>query len=258
MQRSSAQSPTLGEARQYHIGLKKDEVADLIFLCGDPDRVHKVAQYFDTIDHEVQNREFITLTGTYKNRQVSVMGTGIGADNTEIALVELAQLVENPTLIRIGSTGSLQKHIGIGDLIISTAAMRLENTTDYYVRKEYPAVAHFEVVAALTQSAKNLNANHHTGITATAPSFYGAQGREVPGFSPRFPNLWQELSATGVLNLEMEASSLLTLASLRGFRAGVICAVYANRPNNEFISLEEKVQAESNAIQAALGAIDFL
>ncbi|MBH1988834.1 MAG: nucleoside phosphorylase [Myxococcaceae bacterium] len=258
MARSSADSPSLKEQRQYHIGLKSDEVADLILLCGDPDRVHKVAKHFDRIHHQVQNREFVTSTGIYQGRAVSVIGTGIGADNTEIAVVELAQLVKNPTFIRIGSTGSLQPQIGIGGLILSTAAMRLENTTDYYVRKEYPAVAHFEVLTALSQACKHLGEPYHAGITATAPSFYGAQGREIPGFFPRFPNFWQELAQIGVLNLEMEASALLTLASLRGFRAGVICAVYANRPNNEFISDVEKKAAEDRAIRVALESLAYL
>jgi uridine phosphorylase len=258
MKRSSADAPTLGENRQYHIGLKKGEAADFIFLCGDPERVYKVAKHFDSVEFEVKNREYITLTGSLNGRRISVMGTGIGPDNTEIAVVELCQIVENPTFIRIGSTGSLQKHIGIGELVISTAAVRLENTSTFYVPKGYPAVAHFDVIKALTESAQKLGTKHHVGIAATLPGFYGAQGRSMPGFEPRTPNLWAELSAVNVLNFEMEASCLLTLAAMRNFRAGVVCAVFANRPKNEFIAATEKEAAEQNAIKVALGTLDYL
>lgn len=258
MKRSSADAPTLGEDRQYHIGLKKGEVADFIFLCGDPDRASKVAKHFSSIELKVQNREFVTITGRLGSRRVTVMGTGIGPDNTEIAVVELSQIVSNPTFIRIGSTGSLQKHIGIGELVVSTAAVRLENTSTFYVPEGYPAVAHFDVVKALSDSAGQLGAKHHVGITATLPGFYGAQGRHMPGFSPRNPNLWEELAAVNVLNFEMEASCLLTLAAMRGFRAGVVCTVFANRPNNEFIAGTEKEAAEESVIKTALGALNYL
>ncbi|MEI6805542.1 MAG: nucleoside phosphorylase [Myxococcaceae bacterium] len=258
MTRSLADSPSLGEGRQYHIGLKNGEVADFIFLCGDPDRAQKVAKHFDHVELKVQNREYVTITGTQNGRRISVMGTGIGPDNTEIAVIELSQIVKNPTFIRIGSTGSIQKDIGIGELVISTAAVRLENTSTFYVPDGYPAVAHYEVVSALVASAKQLKAQYHTGITATVSSFYGGQDRQVPGFKSRFPDLLENLSSTHVLNLEMEASCLLTLSAMRGFRAGVICAVFANRPNNEFISASEKALAEENAIKTALGALDYL
>ena len=258
MKRSSADAPSLSEGKQYHIGLKKGDVADFIFLCGDPERVEKVAKHFELVELKIQSREYITMTGRLGGRRVSVMGTGIGPDNTEIAVVELSQIVDHPTFIRIGSTGSLQKNIGIGDLVISTAAVRLENTSTFYVHEGYPAVAHFEVVDALAKSAKHLGAQYHTGITATVPGFYGAQDRQVPGFKSRFPDLLENLASTNVLNIEMEASCLLTLSAMRGFRAGVVCTVFANRPNNEFITAAEKIIAEESAIQTAIGALHYL
>lgn len=258
MARTSADSPSLAEGKQYHIGLKEGDVADSIFLCGDPDRVEKVAKHFDTIELKVQNREFVTVTGKLGGRRVSVIGTGIGPDNTEIAVIELSQIVENPILIRIGSTGSLQEHIGIGELVISTAAVRLENTSAFYVPEGYPAVAHYEVVDALAKSAKKLRVKYHTGITATVSSFYGGQNRQVPGFESRFPDMIGNLASNNVLNLEMEASCLLTLSAMRGFRAGVVCAVFANRPKNMFITVAEKNIAEKSVIETALGALDYL
>lgn len=255
MKKSSAVRITWKGGTQYHIGLREGDAGDYVLMCGDPERVEKVSKHFDKVTVRRQHREYVTATGTLNGKKVTAMGTGIGPDNTEIAVVELSQIVKNPTFIRIGSTGSLQPHINLGDLVITTGAVRLENTTFFYVPNGYPAVAHVEVVTALANAAKKLNFDYHVGITATAPGFYGAQGRDVPGFKPRFPDLWKQLAQINVLNLEMEASALLTLAAMRGFRAGVICAVYSNRPKDEFISPELKDRAESNAITTAIEAV---
>ncbi|MEK7448295.1 MAG: nucleoside phosphorylase, partial [Planctomycetota bacterium] len=222
--------------KQYHLGLKKGEVAENILLCGDQDRAAKVARMFDKILLSRQNREFVTYTGRYKNIPLSVIGTGIGPDNTEIALVELSQLVNNPILIRIGSCGSLQKNINLGSLIISTGALRLENTSTFFVPEGYPAVAHFEIISALKEAVSALKVKHHLGITATAPGFYGAQGRQIKGFPLRYPDMVDYFRKIGVLNFEMETSTLLTLANMRGFRAGSVCSVYADRYHYRFIS----------------------
>lgn len=258
MKKSSAERINWKGGTQYHIGLKQGEAGDYILLCGDPERVEKVAAHFDKVTLRRQHREYVTASGTLSGKKITAMGTGIGPDNTEIAVVELSQIVRNPTFIRIGSTGSLQPYINLGDLVITTGAVRLENTTNFFVPEGYPAIAHIEVVTALANSAKKLKFTYHVGITATAPGFYGAQGRNVPGFKPRFPDLWKQLAQINVLNLEMEASTLLTLAAMRGFRAGVICAVYSNRPKDEFISPPMKEKAEADAIAVAIEAITQL
>jgi len=246
------------KSRQYHINLKRGEVAPNILLCGDPDRAEKTAVFFDKILLKRHQREFITYTGRYKNIPVSVMSTGIGPDNTEIALVELSQVVKNPVIIRIGSCGGLQRNIGLGDLVISTGALRLENTSTFFVPEGYPALAHFEVIQALKQAVQRLGFKHHLGITATAPGFYGAQGRKVPGFPLRFPNMIDYFRQIGVLNFEMETSALLTLANMRGFRAGSICSVYADRHHYRFISPSLKDKTELNCIKTGLKAIELL
>jgi uridine phosphorylase len=114
------------------------------------------------------------------------------------------------------------------------------------------------VILALLEAGKFLKVPFHLGITATAPGFYGAQGRQVPGFPLRYPNLLDDIAKLGVVNFEMETSTLLTLASLAKVRAGAVCAIYANRPNNTFITPEDKDQAELNCIHAGLTAIQFL
>lgn len=243
---------------QYHIGLKRGELARNILICGDTDRAEKVALFFDKVFTHKKNREFVTYTGSYKNIPLSVMSTGIGPDNTEIALVEISQVVDNPTLIRIGSCGGLQKNINLGDLIISTGALRLENTSTFFVPEGYPAVAHYEVINALKQSAESLKCKWYMGITATAPGFYGAQGRKVNGFPLRHPDMVDYFREIGVLNFEMETSTLLTLANMRGFRAGSVCTVYADRYRYKFISPQLKDKAELNCIKTGLKAVELL
>jgi uridine phosphorylase len=250
--------PRTKNGRMYHIGLTKSQLADYILLCGEPERAEKIAKHFDKIITSVKNREFYTVTGKYKDIDVSVMGTGIGPDNTEIAVVEISEIVNMPTFIRVGSCGALQRDIKLGDLIISTGAVRLENTTSFFVPQGYPALANYEVVLALIKSAENNKVRYHCGITASAPGFYGAQSRKTAKFHPRFPNLPWKLSRLGVLNFEMETSTLFILSSIAGFRSGAVCAVYANRPLNRFVVGKEKYTAEKSCIEVSLSALEFL
>ena len=242
--------------RQYHIDCGPGDVAPRILLCGDPDRAEKVASHFSAIRRERRNREFVTITGTFKGRPLSVMGTGIGPDNTEIAVVELAQIVKDPVLVRIGSCGAIRRGMRLGEIVITTGAVRLENTSTYFVPEGYPAVAHHEVVAALVETARALGLRHHVGLTASAPGFYGAQSRSAPGFEPRYPDLPAQLARLNVLNFEMEASALLTLAAMRGFRAGVACAVYAQRALGTFAGGPLRKRAEADVIRLGLAAIE--
>lgn len=254
----SAEIVSTAEGMQYHIGLKPGDVAENIILCGDVERAEKVAKHFSKANKPICSREYVTITGVYKGLPITVMATGIGPDNTEIAFVELMQIVKNPTLIRVGSSGALKKGIELGDLVISTGAVRLENTSIAFVVEGYPAVAHHEVVISLLEAAKKVGSRYHAGLTATASGFYGAQGRKVPGFLPRDPQIPAKLDNMNVSNLEMEASCLFTLANLRGVRAGAVCAIYANRHKNEFIDSETKKIAEDLAIKTGLVAFEFL
>lgn len=244
--------------RQYHIGLRPDDISDKIIIVGDPDRARRVAALFESVRVSRQNREYVTFTGTYKGLELTVMGTGIGCDNTEIAVVELCQLKFPVTIIRCGSCGALQSDIEIEDLVISSGAVRLENTSTFFVEPGYPAVASHEVILALLKSAANEKLPHHFGMTATAPGFYGAQGRHIPGFPAKDEALMDRLTKQGIKNFEMESSTLFTLASLRGFRAGTICAVFASRPRDRFIDPVKKGKAELRAIKTALGAFEII
>jgi uridine phosphorylase len=244
--------------RQYHIGLGPGELADYILLPGDQDRVDRVAAHFDEVEMRHRHREFATATGTYKGLRVSCVSTGIGADNVEIVIGEILALVEHPTFIRIGSCGALQPGMGLGDLVISTGSVRLETTTSWFVHEGYPAVAHYEAVLALVEAAERGGHPYHLGITATAPGFYGAQGRPIPQLPIRYPDLAEEMARQGILNFEMEASAVLVLASLGGCRAGVVCAVYANRVTGEFVEGDVKDRAEAAAVETGLESLLIL
>lgn len=244
--------------RQYHIGLGPGELAEYILLPGDQDRVERVASHFDSVERRHRHREFASATGEYRGLRVSVVSTGIGTDNVEIVLSEILAITTKPTFIRIGSCGALQDGMECGDLVISTGSVRLETTTSWFVHEGYPAVADYECVLALEEAASRLGHRHHVGITATAPGFYGAQGRPIPHLPIRYPDLAEEMTRQGILNFEMEASALLVLAGLGGCRAGVVCAVYANRRTGEFVVGEGKDRAEAATVETGLESLLLL
>ena len=247
----------IGE-RQYHIGLGPGELAEYILLPGDPDRSARVGSRFDSIELEQQHREFATVTGTYRGQRVSVVSTGIGTDNVEIVVAEILAITERPTFIRVGSCGALQPEMALGDLAITTGAVRLESTTSFYVHDGYPAVAHYEAVVALVEAAQRLGHRYHVGVTATAPGFFGAQGRPIPELPIRYPDLAEDMARQRVMNFEMEASALLVLATLARCRAGVVCAVYANRTTGEFVSGDLKNEAEAACVDTGLESLVIL
>ncbi|HEU4571522.1 MAG TPA: nucleoside phosphorylase [Candidatus Limnocylindrales bacterium] len=244
--------------RQYHIGLAPGELAEYVLLPGDPDRTARIAERFDSVEREHRHREFASVTGTYRGQRISVVSTGIGTDNVEIVVAEILAITERPTFIRVGSCGSLQPEIGLGELIVTTGAVRLEATTSFFVHDGYPAVADYEAVVALVEAANRLGHRVHVGLTATAPGFFGAQGRPIPQLPIRYPDLAEEMARQRVLNFEMEASALLVLAGLAGHRAGVVCAVYAQRSTGAFVEGEAKDRAEAACIETGLESLRVL
>ena len=241
--------------RQYHIELGPGELAEYILLPGDPDRTALLAALFESVELERRNREFASVTGRYRGQRVSVVSTGIGTDNIEIVVAEILAITERPTFIRIGSCGALQPEMSLGDLVITTGAVRLESTTSFFVHDGYPAVADYEAVVALIEAAERLGHRYHVGVTATAPGFYGAQGRPIPHLPIRYPDLAEDMTRQRVMNFEMEASALLVLASLARCRAGVVCAVYANRTTGDFVSGDIKDAAEAACVETGLESL---
>jgi len=160
------------------------------------------------------------------------------------------------TFIRIGSTGAIQKSIACGDLIISSAAVRLDGTSNCYVMPEYPAVASYEALLALIEAAESLSIRkYHVGVVATTSDFYAGQNRPLAKTClSNTENLLPTLQKAGVLSFDMETATLYTLAGLYGLRAASVCAVYANRRTSEF----KPGEGEENAIRIANEAVKIL
>ncbi|MFB6224143.1 MAG: nucleoside phosphorylase [Haloarcula sp.] len=239
---------------QYHLEVSADDVADSVLLPGNPERVEKVVDYWDDHDIVAEHREYRTATGTHDGTPISVTSTGIGCPSAAIALEELAR-VGADSFIRVGSCGAIQEEASIGDLVITTGAVRQEGTSKEYIREDYPASADHRIVSALVAAAEELGYNYHLGVTCSTDSFYAGQSR--PGFegfeASRSDERIEALQAAGVLNFEMEAATILTLANLYGLRAGAVCTVYANRVTGEF-----RTAGERKAAKCASLAVSYL
>jgi len=249
----SASIPQTSEGKQYHIACKLGDVAPYVLLPGDPKRVPKIASFWDSFRKVAEHREYVTYTGKYKGVPISATSTGIGGPATAIAIEELLRVGAH-TFIRVGTTGAIQKEVNVGDLVISLGAIRFDGVTKQYVFPEYPAIASYEVVLALIEAAENLNVKYHVGITASTDSFYTGQGR--PGFKGYVPswmkNIIPDLQKIGVINFEMEASTIFTLANIYGARAGSVCAAIANRVTDELlpeVGVEDAIRVANEAVK---------
>src|SRR6056297_1547204 len=238
---------------QYHIEVGEEDVADAVLLPGNPERIEKITQFWDSADEKAKHREYRTVTGDYEGTPISVTSTGIGSPSATIAVEELAR-VGADTFTRVGSCGAIQPEMDVGDLVITTGGMRQEGTSKAYVRDEYPATADFEIVSALVAAAERLGYDYHTGVTMSADSFYSGQGR--PGFegfeAAGSDELVENLKEANVKNIEMEASAIMTLANIYGLRAGAVCSVFANRETGEFLTEGENRAAETASLAVKL------
>jgi uridine phosphorylase len=253
--------PKNARGRFYHLDCSPGELAPYILTCGDPDRARRLARRLTRLDLRRRHREFLTYTGAHGNIPVSILATGIGAPASAIAVVEAANCVHPVTFIRLGTTGALQAHLAPGDLVITAAARREENTTRAYAPSAFVPPADPAVVAALTDAAAALNIPHHLGLTCTTPDFYPGQGRAAPGFPAPDPGYLQALTAAGVLNLEMEMSVYLTLAAVSTYRirAGGVCLVLNNRLTGRGLtSASARRRAERRLLDLGLRALEIL
>ena len=250
----SATRPTTEDREQYHLEVKSGDVAKSVLIPGDPQRVERISALWDDTREVAKHRQFVTHTGKYKGVDISACSTGIGGPGTAIVIEELAN-VGADTFLRVGSCATLKEDIEIGDIIISTAAVRLDGTSKQYVRPEYPASASYEVVLAFVEAAETLGVTYHLGISASTDSFYLGQSR--PGFKgytqSMSETLIKDLTRANVANFEMEAATLFTLGNIYGFRTGAACAVYANRIRDEFA-----VKGEMDVIKVGNEAVRIL
>jgi uridine phosphorylase len=262
----------------YHLNLRPEHIATTIILVGDQDRVDKVTKHFDTIEFTTQKREFKTTTGTYKNKRFSVISTGIGPDNIDIVLNELDALVnidlttrkvkENLTqlsLVRIGTSGSLQAHIPVDSFVLSSHGLdmtgllhsyqiesishpEMENAfvkhTQWSAKKAHPIIVSNSQELANSLSSEIV----FQGITATAGGFYGPQGRvlRLPIEDTTLNHKIDSFSFEGtkITNLEMETAAIYGLSKLMGHQAVSMNAIIANRANGTFSKNPSKVVAD--------------
>ena len=235
---------------QYHVRVRPGDVGKYVLLPGDPARTDRIAKYLDNPRLVASNREYRTFTGEYHGITVSATSTGIGCPSAAIAVEELAN-VGAEVFIRVGSTAALQPGIRIGDLIINTGSMKNEGTSRFHVPDSFPAVPDFLLTRALVDAADSLKAtagfHYHLGIGASDDSFYGESEEWI-----------KKLSDLGLVNVEMEASAIFTVAHKRKCRAAAICAVSGNLVTGEVIYEEENhglIQGWENEIRVILEAI---
>ena len=242
----------------FHLGLTKADLqgAELAIVPGDPERVRKIAEMMENPRFLASHREFTSWLGELDGKPVVICSTGIGGPSTSIAVEELAQLGVR-TFLGIGTTGAIQPHINVGDVLISTGAVRLDGASLHFAPLEFPAVADFACTTALVAAAKAVQAHCHIGITASSDTFYPGQerydtysGRVVS----RFKGSMAEWQAMGVMNYEMESATLLTMCASQGLRAGMVAGVIVNRTQQEIPDAAIMQSTESQAVRIVIDA----
>lgn len=217
-------------SERYLTPLTAAATSSVAVVPGDPDRVATVAALLQDPREFVFRRGYRAAVGKYEGSDVYVVSTGVGGASLEHILVELCDLGVD-TVIRVGTTGALQEHLAVDGLIVNDAAVRLDGTSQGYVRPEYPAAASWEVVSALVAAARARGVEPNVGVGATTASFFAGQSRDTfAGWSStRSREIAKEMRDVGVLNFEMEAATLFTMARLFGIRAGAVCTIVNNR-----------------------------
>ena len=252
-----------GDGTIFHLHLLPEQIADIVILVGDPGRVEMVASFFDNRECEVANREFKTITGTYKGKRMTVLSTGIGIGNIDICVTELDALANidfatrqvkdtfrQLTLVRLGTSGALQSDIKVGEAIFSRTSVGFDGLLNYYagrnevcdleIEKAFiehtgwnellPKPYFIDADKSLAELFKDIT---REGITIAAPGFYAPQGRWVR-LQPQDLTLNEKIESFDfggrkITNFEMESSALAGMAALMGHKAATICTIIAQR-----------------------------
>ncbi len=258
----------------YHLGIKPEHLAPTIILVGDPGRVERVAAHFDTIEARAHHREFVSATGTIGSMRLMVLSTGIGTDNIDIVVNELDALAnidfETRTnkaehtslqLVRLGTSGSIQKEIQPGSLVMSEWALGFDNLIHYYAGSSSLRNLPFEeafmnhmqwnpdlsrpyAIAASQKLVEQFRKISIAGITISSPGFYGPQGRELR-IKPYYDQFTERIASfrfedRSITNFEMEGSAIYGLSRFLGHEAITVCSIIANRITKEFDSEADK------------------
>jgi uridine phosphorylase len=213
---------------EFHLKICPGDVGRYVLLCGDPARTEKIAAYFDTAEFIKSNREYTIWTGTLEGEKVSVCSTGIGGPSLAIGVEELIHCGAD-TFIRIGTAGGMAPEVLGGDVVIGTGAIRMEGTTMEYAPAEYPAVADFNVVAALADAAREEKVRFHTGVLHNKDNFYGQHSPDTMPVREKLKGKWQAFLDCGALASEMESAALFTVAAALGVKCGAVLNVVWNQ-----------------------------
>lgn len=248
----------------YHIGFEiadlEDNQPEIALLSGEPERTGKIANtYLQNVKLLSKYRGLHSYLGVLApNHTVLVATSGMGAPSTSIIVNELIQ-IGIKRIIRIGTCGAIQPYIKVGDIVISQAALCRQGAAHDIAPIEYPAVADPFMTVALAQAAEQLGINYHLGITASVDSFYEGQERTTssanPHLQPHLVGITEQYRNLNILNYEMESGTLFKMAGVYGFKVACVCAVIAQRNNQENIIVEEKDLAVSRAIEVAINSI---
>ena len=248
----------MGE-KLYHINLSKEDIqgAKYAILPGDPDRVPKIAAFFDNPQKIGQKREYVSYLGELCGEKVLCVSTGIGGPSAAICIEELAQLgVE--TFIRVGTSGGMQLKVNAGDVVVVTGAIRMEGTSKEYLPIEFPAVADLDVTCALRDAAKKLGYTYHTGVVQCKDSFYGQHAPQRMPVGYELENKWQAWIKGGCLASEMESAALFTVCATLGTRAGAVMLCVWNQ-EREKAGLDQNEEHDTEkAIKTAIEALKIL
>ncbi len=258
----------------YHLKLRPENIAETIIVVGDPQRVQKVSKHFDKIEFKNQNREIITHTGYLNKKRLTVISSGMGPDNIDIVLNELDALVNidlkkrikksthtSLNIIRLGTSGAIQSDIPIDSFGLSTYGLGLDGLLNFYlINKDilendmmnaFIKHTHWSdklpkpyVVKCSESLAEKIGKGMIKGITATAPGFYGPQGR-VLRLKLQYPDLNKKIETFSfnnerIINFEMETSALYGLGKLLGHNIITVCAIIANRVNEKYSKNHKK------------------
>lgn len=247
----------------FHLHIKPEQLSDKIIMMGDPDRVTQTAKFFESIECNVQSREFHTVTGIYKGKRITALSHGIGTDNIDIVLTELDALAnvdfktrqvksefKQLEMVRVGTSGGLQPNCPVGSYVVAEKSMGFDSVLHYYENSQEARDMDFEeefmkyvnwssansrpyVVDSNEELVQKIGHDMIKGVTISAVGFYGPQGRHV-----RLPLAYPDLNSKiesfryqehTITNYEMESSAIAGLSKMMGHKAMTVCAIIANR-----------------------------
>ena len=241
----------------YHIGLKKQFWAKYAILPGDPGRVEKIASFLENPKKIAQNREYTTWMGELAGEAVLVTSTGIGGPSAAIAAEELYPGGVR-AFIRVGTCGGMQPEVSRGELVIPTAAVRMEGASHEYAPPEFPAAADFTLVSALARAAETLGFPFHTGVVQSKDSFYGQHDPSSSPVGEMLKEKWDAWLRLGVLASEMESAALFTVAAARGMQAGCVLYTVWNQEAEDVHMDDAPPLSEEPAIRTAVEALRII